>query len=166
MAQRTLEDIKQYQKDYYRKHRDKIRANRKHRYATNDRAYREGALQRARERYEQFKKERPETSRYEIVDANGQVFSTIGQLSTVINRSLSTIRKYHQRGIIPTPTQYDTRGWRLYTATEVALLKQAFTDFDAGLIPNLKTLARQIKKGWTTEVKKSGKARASRPHKN
>ena len=162
MAQRTLEDIKQYQKDYYRKHRDDIRANRKHRYATNDRAYREGALQRARERYEQFKKERPETSRYEVIDANGQVFSTIGQLGTAIRRSLSTIRKYHQRGIIPTPTQYDTRGWRLYTATEVALLKQAFGDFDAGLIPNLKTLAQQIKKSWPKEAKKRGKKTSTR----
>lgn len=166
MAKRTPEDIKQYQKDYYQEHRDDIRANRRHRYITNDRSYRDGALQRARERYEAFKKERPTISRCEIMGADGKVRSTISQLGANINRSHSTIRKYHQRGILPAPTQCDTRGWRLYTESEISILKQAFSDFDAGLIPNLKTLAQRIKKGWPKEAKRRGKAGASRSYKD
>jgi DNA-binding transcriptional MerR regulator len=58
-----------------------------------------------------------------------------------------TVREYHNTGIIPQPTHFDTRGWRLYTPEQVALARDLFAKYDAKKLTR-QQLIEQLQRGW------------------
>lgn len=112
-----------YNKKYYKDHKLKLRKEKKARYK-EDNSYREGVRDRALKRYYATKSDTT-ADRTIIVSEKGR-FVTIGKIGLLIKRTPGNIRTLHDKGVIPTPTMWDARGWRLYTRVQAILLYGAF----------------------------------------
>lgn len=132
--------------EYYRKNKKKISAKKKKRYEF-DYSYRTMVKRRARAYYELHKKTDSHVDRKLFRGKEGVVM-TIGRLSSVIHRHIQTIRNYHSKGIIPEPKMWDSRGWRLYTSSQVSLLQLVFRKVDRKEIRSLKQAKELIHEGW------------------
>ena len=116
-----------------------------------DPTYRRRARQQSREYYHKHVKRYVPLDRTIIKDGDEKYFS-IGKLSLLINRKVQTIRAYHRRGIIPVPSAFDKRGWRLYQREQVLLLRKVFKMFDNKSDARVRTL-RDVKKMLRREWK-------------
>lgn len=134
------------QEEYYRKNKKRITQHRKNRYAT-DADYRKQIKDRAL-----IHKQRNRTvSPKGVIKSRKGFFITIGKLSEVIGKDRQTIRMYHRTGILPTPTHFDTRGWRLYTVHQVLLIKKAFEQLSCGELAGLKDIFGLVEGEWEKE---------------
>lgn len=144
------------QRNYYRENKARIAKQRKSRYE-NDPDYRRGIKSRAILRKRANRSE--PTEKGVIITSQG-TFITIGRLAKFIGREIRTIRTYHRTGILPTPTHFDTRGWRLYTTNQAILIKAAFESLDRGELAGLKDIFGLVNKEWEEEDgQKSDKTR-------
>jgi len=75
-------------------------------------------------------------------------FITIGKISEMINRKVQTIREYHNTAVIPEPSFYDSRGWRLYTFEQANLIKKIFAAFDRKEIKSLTDVSEILHAKW------------------
>lgn len=141
------------QKEYYQKNKERLSIRRKRKYK-NDLSYREGIRRKSRN-YSRMRRERS-SGKKGVVSSSKGTFITIGRLSKIIGKGISTIRAYHRKGILPNPIYFDTRGWRLYTLNQAILLRKAFKSFDQGTI-GLRGILLFVEKEWNDEVKKGEK---------
>ena len=109
-----------------------------------DPTYRKGARKQSKEYYHKHVKRYVPLDRTIIKDGDKKFFS-IGKLSLLINRKVQTIRAYHRRGIIPTPSHFDRRGWRLWNRDQALLLRRVFKIFDNKNDASVRTL-RDVRK--------------------
>jgi len=126
-------------KNYYDKNKMTINQRRRDRYA-EDKVYRKKARKAAQDYWD---KNKPPPSDQTIIQNDGMTLKTIGHAARAAGRSVCTIRQYHQTGVIPEPTYYDHRGWRLYTVAQIKLL--------ARLLKGKLTLAevkKELAKKW------------------
>jgi len=131
------------QKEYYRRNKMRISEARKRRYR-EDPNYRR-KIQRKSRAYKRSKSlGRPKG----IIKSTKGTFFTIGRLSSIIKRKVKTIRAYHRNGVLPNPTHFDTRGWRLYTRHQVRLLVCAFESLDRGELDGLKDIRALVESEW------------------
>jgi hypothetical protein len=116
---------------WYRDNRSSLSRGRRLRYHT-DEAYRKQCVKRASAAYRKRKRSGLiERTDCKVIRRNdGTRYFTIGKLSKAINKKIYTIRDYHRKGILPEPSFYDSRGWRLYSEHQVLLLKRVFRLFD------------------------------------
>ena len=126
-------------KSYYEKNKEKILAERRERYAT-DKKYREEAKRRSREYEERTHVSSDPTI---IHDKEGREYYTISHVSKAIGKDVTTVRQYHVDGVIPLPTAFNTRGWRLYTFKQLRLLKIMFDRHEDN-----ETIKKELKKRW------------------
>lgn len=142
--------------DWYKKHRAERNRKRRERYQANPRVRR--LVKEANDRW--YSKVRPDRSHdRRVIKARGEQYFSIQVFSQKIKREQQTVREYHRSGILPQPTHFDTRGWRLYTKEQVLLAQNLFLQYDAGEITR-QELTTQLKEGWNngqTLEKHSGK---------
>ncbi len=139
------------QSEYYQKHRATISRKRKVRYR-RDVSHRDRIRLQAHDYYHRFKKKDTIPDRHVVVVEAGERLYTIGRLSLLIGKGVGTIRQYHRKGVIPDPTHFDTRGWRLYRPDQVALLQMVFRRFAKKELRNLKEVKREIASKWRIEA--------------
>jgi len=135
-------------KDWYAENKATLLKKRKIRYR-QDRAYRESVKRQANERYKILKKERRPVDRLSIRDDGGVHFITIGKLAQMIGRKPQTLRVYHINKIFPACSNYDSRGWRLYSPQQAITIRRAFSKFDAGELSSLEEVKSEIIKNWS-----------------
>ncbi len=134
-------------KKWYRENKSKLSRRRKRRYH-NDESFREQVKDRANKYYQRRRRKAVPVDRTVIRSRAGEHYISIGKLATFINRKSDTIRQYHRTGVLPSPSFYDTRGWRLYTQKQARLLRRAFMDLDSGRIESLSALTKVVQKQW------------------
>lgn len=140
-------------KDYYKKNKTALLAKRRRRYR-EDVKYREQQIGRAKRSYKVKKKGNIlSVDRRLVQGVDGRRFFSIGKVGQAINRKPYTIREYHKNGIIPEPNCFDNRGWRLYSAIQVRLLKRTFMMFDNGQLKTLQDVAGLLEGEWLDENK-------------
>lgn len=115
-------------KDWYRRNRHSLNERRREKYNTNP-AYRARIRRQAQESYAAKRNPVP-VDRRTIVDKTGRKYWSIGRIARLINRKVLTVRQYHKTGVLPQPTYFDSRGWRLYTPSQAALLRMVFRRLD------------------------------------
>jgi hypothetical protein len=135
------------QEEYYQTNKDKISRKRKTRYR-KDRSHRDRIRLKAHDYYHQFKKEDHIADRHVMVAEGGRRLYTIGRIATLIRRNIGTVRKYHRLGILPEPSHYDTRGWRLYSREQAVILQLVFRRLDADEIKSLDEVRNEIRSRW------------------
>lgn len=137
-----------WDKDWYhnRGGKESIARRRRNRYKT-DPAYRALQKKRARDHYKQKKKKLSPVDRT-VVRADSGRYLTIGRAAAAINRKVQTVRMYHKNGVFPEAKFFDSRGWRLYTADQVGMLRDQFQRLDSGELSSLAELSRVVKSLW------------------
>jgi len=118
-----------YNEWYRRKGKRVLSERRKKRYQ-NSPAYRETQRKRAREYYQRTRSATDVKDRTTVIARSGERYHTIGRVSKMINRNPQQIRDYHASGMLPDPLFTDTRGWRLYTAEQIMLMRRIFKQLD------------------------------------
>ena len=117
-----------------------------------DSAYRKRVRQQSNNYYHEKVKRDVPLDRTIIKEGDKKYFS-IGKIAPLINRKVQTVRAYHRRGIIPTPSFFDKRGWRLWDRDQALLLKKVFKKFDDPSDVTVRTL-RDVRKMLHTEWEK------------
>lgn len=116
--------------EYYRKRKKEISEKRKHRYHT-DPEYRQRVIE---TQQKSVRRRKPKsTDRRMIQDQKGQIFYSIGKVEEVTGLHKAAIRSLHNAGIIPIPTHFDGRGWRLYTPEQVQLIAKVLSNVKPAL---------------------------------
>lgn len=149
-------------KEWYRQNKEKVNAKRRKKY-DEDAAFREKTQTRALEGYHAKRKTMAPTDRRTVVDEQGERFFSIGRIARLIGRQIESVRKYHRMGILPDPTYFDARGWRLYTRQQALLIRQVFRRFQEQTDVEVRTLAdvrRVLHERWA-EVSKEDDSGAS-----
>jgi hypothetical protein len=136
-----------YFKDWYERNKEDLNRRRREKYHTNP-DYRKTQIQNAKKRYSEDQSRSVVADRRVLRNDDGQRFWSIGVLSETINRTIQTIRGYHRNDFIPSPTHYDSRGWRLYTSHQINLLQRVFRDFDERRLKNLSDVRRELYANW------------------
>jgi hypothetical protein len=113
-----------------------------------DDEYRDKVITRAREDYAEKRAKQAKADR-RVFKAKGGRLISIGRVAEEINRKVMTVRKYHVMGVIPQPTHFDSRGWRLYTIGQFRLIVSAFDRFDRGILKNLTEVGKELKEKWS-----------------
>lgn len=134
-------------RDWYERNRKELNRKRRLRYHT-DPEYRDKQITRAREDYEEKSTNRVKSDR-RVFKSKGAKLISIGRLADALGRKVMTVRKYHTMGVIPQPTHFDSRGWRLYTADQYRAIIAAFDRFDRGIIPSLSKVKEELEESWT-----------------
>lgn len=130
-------------KNYYDKNKEEINEKRREKYS-QDKAYRESMKAQAREYWHKNHVPSDPTT---IKDASGKQFFSISHLSDAINRKVNTIQQYYARGVLPEPTHFNNRGWRLYTVKQLNLLASLFAEVDNGDL-SIQEVRAALKKEW------------------
>jgi hypothetical protein len=134
-------------KEFWDKNKDEKNAERRRKY-NSDPEYHKRVRKKAKESYNRRIKKMKPTDRQTIVDNSGKKYWSIGRLSRIINRTIIVIRRYHMDGVIPLPTFYDTRGWRLYSTHQVSMMRKAFKQLDEGSMKSLSELTKFLTENW------------------
>lgn len=119
---------------WYERNKSKLSEKRKEKYKNNF-EYREKVKKKARDYYREKKAKgvaRRRAKNKGIVEKNGKFYYTISYVGKAIGRSVSTLRMYESKKIIPGPKEVDPRGWRLYSGKQLSLLTTAFGMYDNG----------------------------------
>lgn len=132
--------------DWYAKNKDKHNRRRRLRYKT-DADYRDRIISRSREDYAAKSVLKTKKDRRVFEAAHGKLAS-IGRLANAIHRKVLTVRKYHTMGVIPQPSHFDSRGWRLYTVEQFRLIVATFDRFDRGILASLEKVGEELKQKW------------------
>lgn len=146
------ESLSEFQK-WYKKNSEKLNDKRKKRYAT-DTSYRQAAIDRQAEyRSRNPPKSRAGESRFKKVGGTAVEAFRIGKAAEIIGRSVQSIRKWEQLGIIPSPVVPSSH--RYYTAYQVMLMKELADIIDlarherGGLLQAaIETKSAEIKSKW------------------
>ncbi len=136
-------------KEWYRTNKERLSKQRKRRYATDSR-YREKAKADAKDRYHATKSDRV-VDRKTLTDGK-RFYVTIGKVAELIHRKVQTVRDYHAMKVIPDPTFYDSRGWRLYTHDQVKIIVSVFKAFDRKEIKSLSDVGVILYDRWEKEL--------------
>ena len=123
---KTDAEVREYNRNYYRKKKKIISAQRRIKYWT-DLDYRESIRQTSRRRYKQSARTKDRSLGYTVKRKDGIDLFTISYVSSIARKSKDTIRSWEKQGIIPVTAYTDRRGWRLYTSRQIDLLSYAFT---------------------------------------
>jgi len=135
-----------YYQLYYQIKRDKIRKRKKERY-WYDEEHREKVKKAARD-YQRSRAKDSRADRMMIISTAGVRYLTIGRIARMIRRSIYMVREYHRLGVIPTPTQFNARGWRLYTREQANLLQHTFRRWDRREFECLAQVGAVLHKKW------------------
>jgi len=141
-------------KEWYRKNKAEFNRNRRAKYRENPNV-REKAQRSALTTYRARRRRMVQVDRRTIVDANGQRFFSVGRIAKLIGRQIETVRYYHRLGIIPDPTYFDSRGWRLYTRGQAILVRRAFVrlaDENDSEVTSLDDVRRILSEEWEAAV--------------
>jgi hypothetical protein len=131
-------------KEYYEANKDKISLKRKRRYR-NDLDYRE--LQ--KKRFQEYRKRTYVPVDKTVFKEDGIKILAISHMAVAINRSIPTVRHYHEVGILPAISYTNDRGWRMYSEAQIADSKHAFSLFDRGItLKTLTDVGEVLAKGW------------------
>lgn len=141
-------------KDWYEENREELLARRRATYRSNP-EYREKRIEDAKERYRRTRRHREIEDR-RVIQREDEQFYSIGRLGEIIDRSIQTIREYHRNDVIPAPTHFDSRGWRLYSISQVELLRRTFAAFDRSEFSSLSEVARVLAEEWHNEESTEG----------
>lgn len=118
-----------YHVKYYEDNKDIISSNRKVKYHTDAR-YREKLRRKARERYNKKFKSPDKKVGYTVKVIDGVPVFTIKYVLGVINKGRDFLETWEKRELIPKSTYIDSRGWRLYTQSQIDLLDYALGKYD------------------------------------
>ena len=119
---------RKYYSNYYQKNKKKIKAHRRDRYKKSE-AVREYQKEHTGAwRKTQNKGER--SNRTVMLSENGEHLFTARYACAAFGYSEQHFRTLCLRGVIPNASYRDSRGWRLYTADQIALLKKAGAHYE------------------------------------
>lgn len=133
--------------EWYEENKERLSRERKLKYRSN-KEYREKRKAASRDYYDRTKRRLRPVDRFSVSNKRGERFVTIGRVAALINRHVETVRGYHRRGVIPNPTVFDSRGWRLYTQEQLNLMVSAFHRLDGGDLGSLAEVAQALARGW------------------
>lgn len=119
---------RKYYSTYYQKNKKKIKAQRRTRYQKSEAVREYHQEQTGNWRKTQNKGER--SNRTVMLSESGEHLFTARYACAAFGYSEGYFRTLCLRGIIPNASYRDSRGWRLYTADQIALLKKAGTHFE------------------------------------
>lgn len=155
-------DRREYLRKYYKENRDRMREARRKRYE-EDAAYREAVLTRARERRLAERLQSGDAIDAGTVPPPGRIPSNQVLFANVNGRqiggypqvalaerllvSVSTIRRWRQRGILP-DTPYRVGKLPIYTDAMMDVVVQAMAHWD-GTADGGPEFYRMVKRGWT-----------------
>lgn len=124
-----MNDNKEYQKEYYEDNKELISDLRKIRYQT-DPNYREKIKRKSRARYRKSLKSPDKKLGYTIKVVDGMTLFTVRYVLEVISKSRDFLDVWEATGHIPKSTYVDSRGWRLYSDSQIDLLDIAIGMYD------------------------------------
>lgn len=121
---------RKYYSTYYQKNKKKIIARRIERYKKSEavREYHHEQTEAWRKANPQRKGER--SNRTVMLSESGEHLFTARYACAAFGYSEEHFRTLCLRGVIPQASYRDSRGWRLYTADQIALLKKAGTHYE------------------------------------
>ena len=121
---------RKYYSTYYQKNKQKIKAQRRVRYKKSEavRKYHYDQTNAWKKANPQRKGER--SNRTVMLGENGEHLFTARYACAAFGYSENYFRTLCLRGVIPQASYRDSRGWRLYTADQIALLKKASVHFE------------------------------------
>ena len=120
----------EYQKTYYEENKALISELRKIRYHT-DHNYREKVKRKSRQRYRKRLRSPDKKIGYTVKIVDGRTLYSIKYALAVVNKSRDFLDAWESTGHIPKSTYTDSRGWRLYTQTQIDLLDTAIGKYDS-----------------------------------
>jgi hypothetical protein len=94
-----------------------------------DPVYRERIRSAAKARYSRQRQGLDKKLTYSVKKRNGVLLYTISVASGITGRSIDFLRNWEAEGIIPKTLYTDSRGWRLYTAHQLHILKFTFMQY-------------------------------------
>ena len=115
----------EYNREYYKQNKVKIRSQRKDKNQSNA-THRKKIIQQSRKYYNTYKKSPSAVRGYTIKKINGIEVFTIKYLAEVLQYSASALRKFEEKGILPISSYTDRRGWRYYSTDQIELCIKAF----------------------------------------
>lgn len=133
-------------KEWYTDNKVELSKKRKAKYKTSQK-YRTVCKDRSLLYYRTRKRKTMPVDRFRVQTAVGDNYVTIGRVAKSINRSVQTVRLYHVEELIPQPLFFDKRGWRMYTKSQLGILKLAFEAWDKKEITK-KAVAVTLAKNW------------------
>ena len=142
---------------WYERNKERLAEERRRKYQ-KDKEYRTLCKQRAMDYYDRERRvDKPKDRK--IVKSGKNIYYTIGQLAGMIHRDIQTIRAYHRNNVIPVPTVFDSRGWRLYSVKQANMLQRLFAKFDRGDLKSLAEVSELAHDKWNEGV--NGKRKAA-----
>lgn len=120
---------RKYYSTYYQKNKKKIKAQRRGRYNKSE-AVRKYHSEQTETWRKENKNKGERSNRTVMLSKNGEHLFTARYACAAFGYSEGYFRTLCLRGVIPNASYRDSRGWRLYTADQIALLKRAGTFFE------------------------------------
>lgn len=119
---------RKYYSAYYQKNKKKILAHRRTRYSKSEAVRKYQREQTGAWKKTQSKGEK--VNRTVMLSESGEHLFTARYACAAFGYSEQHFRTLCLRGVIPNASYRDARGWRLYTADQIALLKKAGTHYE------------------------------------
>lgn len=123
---------RKYYSTYYQKNKKKIKAQRRVRYNKSEavRNYQSEQTGKWRKENKDKYNKGEKSNRTVMLSDRGEHLFTARYACAAFGYSEQYFRTLCLRGVIPNASYRDSRGWRLYTADQIALLKKASTHFE------------------------------------
>ena len=119
---------KQYQRNYYEKHRDEINERRRKKY-WDFADHREQVKADALARYHAKRVGIDKNANYTIKNVDGVPLFSIQYVARITGKSQETLRDWEKKGIMPQSVYTDSRGWRFYTSSQVESIGTAVKNY-------------------------------------
>lgn len=118
----------EYYSAYYQKNKKRLRAKRRKYYNASE-ATRDYYRKANKQWYDEHRKKSP--NRTIMLTPEGDRMYSIRHAANAIGYSVEYFRDLTNKGVIPPASFRDSRGWRLYSEGQLALLKRAMVYYDS-----------------------------------
>lgn len=142
-----MEKMKEFdQAGYYQLRKTEISRRRKAKYRM-DKAHRDKLKTEARDWWRKNRAVSTPVDRT-VVRSDGIDFFSVSFVARVLGKKPSTIRDYHSKGIIPEASYIDGRGWRLYSESQIRLLREVFGKLQRKELSNRQEVSQELHRRW------------------
>jgi hypothetical protein len=135
-------------KEWYKRGGGRQIAKRRKKRRETDEQYRERISRESRQSYHRRTADTPKYYGKRSVDENGNLLFSVGNVAKSIGKSVITVRKYCEKGIIQEPRHRSSRNWRMFTEGQYILIKKAFQLYGEGKFLSLTDVGNYLESNW------------------
>lgn len=135
-------------KDWYKKGGGRKIAKQRKKRRKTDVEYCERISRESRQSYHRRTANQPKYYGKRSVDEDGNLLFSVGNVAKSISKSVITVRKYCEKGIIPEPRHRSSRNWRMFTENQFIIVKKAFQLHNEGKLMSLADVGNYLETNW------------------